>query len=50
MGVLVASSVTKKGTTVNGTWAKIVVVRVSPGYSPSPGHPGTGNIVATFCG
>jgi hypothetical protein len=50
MGVLVASSVTKKGTTISGTWAKVVVVRVSPGYAPSPGHPGTGNIVATFCG
>jgi len=50
MGVLVASSVTKAGTNVNGVWAKIVVVKVNPGYSPSPGHPGTGTIVATFCG
>ena len=49
MGVLVASSVTKKGTTINGTWGKIVVVRVNPGYSPTPGHPGTGTVVATFC-
>jgi hypothetical protein len=50
MGVLVASSVTKAGTNINGVWAKIVVVKVNPGYSPSPGHPGTGTIVATFCG
>jgi hypothetical protein len=49
MGVLVASSVTKSGTTINGTWAKIVVVRVDPGYSPSPGRSGRGKIVATFC-
>jgi M6 family metalloprotease-like protein len=49
MGVLVANSVTKSGTTINGRWGKIVVVRVDPGYSPSPGHPGTGKIVATFC-
>jgi len=49
MGVLVASSVTKSGNTINGTWAKIVVVRTDPGYAPNPGHPGIGTIVATFC-
>ncbi len=49
MGVLVSGSVTKSGSAINGTWAKIVVVHVAPGYSPSPGHPGTGTIVATFC-
>lgn len=49
MGVLVASSVTKKGTTINGTWGKVVVVRTDPGYAPNAGHPGTGTIVATFC-
>jgi len=49
MGVLVASSVTKSGTTISGRWAKIVVVKVDTGYSPSPGHPGRGKIVATFC-
>jgi PKD repeat protein len=50
MGVLVASSVSKTGSTVNGTWAKVVVVRTDPGYGPNPGHPGTGTVVATFCG
>jgi hypothetical protein len=49
MGVLVAGAVTKTGTTIDGTWNKIVVVKTDPGYSPSPGHPGTGKIVATFC-
>jgi hypothetical protein len=28
---------------------RIVVVRTDPGYGPSPGHAGTGTIVATFC-
>jgi hypothetical protein len=42
--------VTKSGSTINGTWAKIVVVKTDPGYQPNPGHPGTGTIVATFCG
>jgi PKD repeat protein len=49
MGVLVASSVTQSGSTVNGTWASIVVVHTDPGYGPNPGHPGTGTIVARFC-
>jgi hypothetical protein len=50
MGVLVASSVTKSGSAVGGHWSKIVVVRTDPGYAASPGHPGTGMVVATFCG
>jgi hypothetical protein len=50
MAVLVANSVTKTGTKINGSWNKIVVVQTNPGYSPNPGHPGTGRIVATFCG
>ncbi len=49
MGVLVASSVAKTGNEINGNWGKIVVVRTDAGYAPSPGHPGTGTIVATFC-
>jgi len=49
MGVLVASSVTKSGTTISGSFAEIVVVITDPGYAPGPGHPGTGRIVATFC-
>jgi len=49
MGVIVASSVTKGGANINGAWGQIVVVKTDPGYSPSPGHQGTGTIVATFC-
>ncbi len=49
MGVVVASSVTQSGNTVNGNWGSIVVVHVDPGYQPNPGHPGTGTIVATLC-
>lgn len=50
MGVLVASSIIKPNSTIKGTWSKIVVVKTDPGYATSPGHPGTGTIVATFCG
>ena len=50
MGVIVSSSVTKSGNTVNGDYVKIVVVKTNPGYAPGPFNPGTGKIVATFCG
>jgi hypothetical protein len=49
MGVLVASSLGKSGPYINGAWNRIVVVDTDPGYTASPGHPGTGTIVATFC-
>ena len=49
MGVLVTDRVSQSGAAISGHWTKIVVVKVDPGYSPNPGHPGTGTIVATFC-
>ena len=49
MGVLVASSVKKQGTTISGNYVKVAVVRVNPGYAPNPMSAGTGTIVATFC-
>jgi hypothetical protein len=49
MGVIVAGSVTKSGSSVNGVWGRIVVVRTDAGYAPGPGHAGTGTVVATFC-
>jgi hypothetical protein len=49
MGLVVAGSVTKSGSSVNGVWGRIVVVRTDAGYAPGPGHAGTGTVVATFC-
>ena len=49
MGVIVASNITKKGNTISGNYAKIVVVKTDPGYAPGPQNSGTGTIVATFC-
>jgi hypothetical protein len=49
MGVVVASSVTKSGSTISGNSVHIVVVNVNPGYAPDPSDHGTGTIVATFC-
>jgi hypothetical protein len=50
MGVLVSTSVQKSGATLSGDTTKIVVVKTDAGYSPSPGHNGTGTYVATYCG
>ena len=49
MGVIVASSVAKHGSTISGNIAHIVVVQTNPGYAPNPGHAGTGTEVAVFC-
>jgi hypothetical protein len=49
MGMLITGSVQKDGPVVSGNTVSIVVVTPLPGYGPSPGHPGTGVIVATFC-
>jgi len=49
MGVLVSDSITKSGTIFSGHTVKIVVVVSQAGYSPSPGNPGIGTIIATYC-
>jgi hypothetical protein len=47
--VIVSSNVTKSGSVITGNILHIVVVMVSPGYGPDPGHAGTGKIVGTIC-
>ena len=49
MGVIVTNSVTKVGSALNGNIVHIVVVTPNPGYGPSAGHTGNGEIVATYC-
>ncbi|MDP1805932.1 MAG: hypothetical protein Q8K72_12245, partial [Acidimicrobiales bacterium] len=50
MGVVVTSSVTSTGSQIAGNVTRIVVVKTDAGYAPNPGHPGTGTVVATYCG
>jgi hypothetical protein len=50
MAVIVSSSVQKNGSVITGNIQKIIVVRTNSGYGPSPGHPGTGQVVAILCG
>jgi hypothetical protein len=49
MAVIVSSSVGKDGSVLSGDIQKIIVVRTNPGYGPSPGHAGTGQVVAILC-
>ncbi len=49
MGVVVASTAKKSGSTISGNSVKIVVVRTNAGYAANPGHAGTGTVVATYC-
>ncbi|MFI4969230.1 MAG: Ig-like domain repeat protein, partial [Lysobacterales bacterium] len=50
MGVVVSSTIVQGGNNIRGDVPAIVVVRTNPGYGPSPGHAGTGTVVAVFCG
>jgi len=43
--VLIASSITKSGSTINGTFTGMVMVQPDPGYASDPGHAGTGTVV-----
>jgi hypothetical protein len=47
--MLVTNSVTKSGNTISGTKPGLVIVRTDAGYLPSPGHGGTGHVVAVLC-
>jgi hypothetical protein len=49
MAVIVSSSITKSGPTISGDIPRIVIVKTDPGYGPSPGHAGTGTVVAVLC-
>ena len=49
MAVIASSTITKSGSTVTGDVPKIVIVRTNPGYGASPGHAGTGTVVAVVC-
>jgi hypothetical protein len=49
MAVIVSSSVQNNDAAITGNVRKIVVVRTNPGYGPSHGHWGTGQVVAILC-
>jgi Bacterial Ig-like domain (group 3) len=46
---IVASKVTKSGSTISGDVVHVVKVQVEPGYAPNPGHAGNGKITGVLC-
>jgi hypothetical protein len=48
MGVLVASSVSKHGSSISGDIVRMVIVKTDAGYDGNPGHAGTGTVVASL--
>jgi hypothetical protein len=49
MAVIVSSKAGKTGSTISGDTAEIVIVKTNPGYTPDPGHAGTGTVQAILC-
>jgi hypothetical protein len=49
MLVVVSSWINQNGSIESGDIKHLVVVSVTPGYGPAPGHAGWGKIIATIC-
>jgi hypothetical protein len=47
--IMVASSATKSGTTINGNITKLVIIKVDPGYGSDPAIGGTGTVYSVVC-
>jgi hypothetical protein len=48
VAVIVTSAVTKSGSAITGNAVHVVIVKTDAGYTASPGHAGTGKVVATI--
>lgn len=49
MAVIVSSSVQKNESVITGNVRRVIVIQTNPGYGSSPGHAGTGKVVAILC-
>ena len=47
--VIVSSLITKSGPMISGDVPEMVIVHTDPGYSPNPGHAGTGTVTGVVC-
>jgi hypothetical protein len=47
--VIVSSLITKSGPMISGDVPEMVIVHTDPGYSPNPGHEGTGTVTGVVC-
>lgn len=49
MTAIVSSSIWKAGPVIHGNIRQVVVIKTNPGYGPSPGSSGMGQVVAILC-
>lgn len=49
MAVIVASAISKSGSTISGNIRGLAIVRTNSGYGGNPGHAGRGTIVQMLC-
>jgi hypothetical protein len=49
VALIVASRIQSDGSIISGDVKRIVIVKTNPGYGPSPGQAGTGQVVAIIC-
>jgi uncharacterized repeat protein (TIGR01451 family) len=49
LAVIVSSKVSMSGSLIVGDVKQVIIVKTNAGYSPDPGHAGTGTVVATLC-
>lgn len=47
--VIVTGQAVQHGSTISGTIEHVLIVRTDPGYGPSPGKAGTGEVVGQLC-
>ena len=48
IGIIVASTDSKSGSTISGNVVAIAIVRTAAGYEGNPGHAATGTVVAVI--
>jgi len=49
VAVIVAGHIQQDGSVISGDVTRILIVKTNAGYGPSPGHQGTGQVVAVIC-
>jgi hypothetical protein len=48
LSVVVSGSISQTGSTISGDAPRVVIIKTDPGYAGSPGHAGTGTVVAVL--
>lgn len=49
MAVIASGEITKSGSAILGSTAKIIIIKTDIGYTTNPGHAGTGTVIGLLC-